>query len=358
MREALSRRFGRPWRPWVKSTLLTAAPLALLALDACRSPIFFETSFQGETLRIDQLLIDSSVEVGSIRGHRIHLLMGTLDDLRYLERMEEGSAALVLSLYQGAETPRVGAGTSARAVLDLLASHAARDHRKFVDRIVETSQYPPGSVLSFKLDDPISRGSAEIDRILAVRVNAGRSETPGALRRGMFEVFRRADKAAVDSLVIPCLMVTWKSTNSVSFDDYFQNLFEAMEAVRRPRNVYIFFYRGWPTWTLEQAVSSFNAFWTSRQLQERGLPVRIYNFHFRLMTFAAAILLLVGTRIIPDLSWKKTLLLLGSFIGAVLGLFELVERVWPDLGEGDLAIVKLLVTVPVAILLPLLAYKS
>jgi hypothetical protein len=304
-------------------------PLLILLFDFLQAPLFWEHRYLAENLRIDDLLYHSAVDLGTVHGHRLHVLIGAFDDLRFLDHVRRGRSALVISLYRGLTWGQVGAGTSARGVLDLLARHSPTDHDRFLRQIAETRGYAPGSVLAYSLDRPVSLGGpARIEDVLAVRIDIGERGTPYALQQGMAEVFRRAESSSIRSLVIPCLGISWKHDTAPSFDEYFSTLFQALQSTQEPQDLYVFFYRDWPTFVLESAVSSFNSRWSSQQAVQQGLGSRIHRLDFRLALLAAPLYMLAGS-VKKRLDWKRAIVLFFSFLGIVLAFYAGLERLLP-----------------------------
>jgi len=332
--------------------LWALAPLLVLALDFYQAPILLEHRYLAENLRAEDLLYHSSADLGTTYGHRLHAIIGAIDDPAFLERLRPGPSTLVISLYRGVAWGAVGTGTSAKALLDLLARHSPDDHEAFLRQVAETRGYAPGTVLAFSLKKPVSLGSASIDRVLAVRIDAGEHKTPYALREGLAEVFQRAQGESIRSLVIPCLSVSWKWDANPAFDEYYSTLFQGMKSSRQPQDIYIFFYRGWPTFMLESAVSSFNSRWYTQRGMEHGLTSRLHRLDLRLTLLAASLCLGVAT-VYTELTWKKAVLLFCSFMTVALGSYEVLEKLLPG-EQGDLfAGAKILVTLLEVGLLPL-----
>lgn len=325
-----------------------ALPLLMLAAHAWRDPILLEHRALNEFLRADELLRHSSVDVGTLHGHRLHILIGEIDDIRYLDHLEEEPSSLVVSMYQPPTRSQVGGGTSINALLALLDRHSPADRRELLQRIGETRRFTPGSVLSFPLQQPLhAKGGATIERVLAIRLAAeeGRMDS---FRQGTEEVFHRADAESIRSLILPCLGIPLSSDPSERFDQSFASLFETLEATHQPRDLYLLFYRHWPTYTLETAVSSFNSRWSSERGEKLGRIPRFYRLDLRLALLATALCLFVNSLRIP-LTWPKALLLAILFFGALFTVFQTIEAMLP--GEPDLVtILKLILSFVAAFL--------
>lgn len=335
--------------------LCVALPLLALAAHYWRNPIWLEHRFLDD-LRIDELLYHSSVDLGTFNGHRLHVLIGEIDDIGYLGHLEEGPSSLVVSMYQPSSRSQVGAGTSTKALLALLDRHSPGDRRELLRRIAETSRFSPGSILSFRLARPVqAEGDAAIESVLAIRLAAeeGRMDS---LLQGIAEALHSADTQSIRSLILPCLSIPLDSDASERFDQSFAALFETLEATHQPRDLYILFYRHWPTYTLETAVSSFNSRWSSELGEKLGRVPRFYRLDLRLALLATSLCLLVNS-FRHRLTWPGALLLAISFLGALLIVFQGIEWLLP--GEpGLVTILKLILSLVSALLFLFLSKVS
>lgn len=347
---AIARTVGS--RAFRRDRAYALVPLAFLAIDLFRTPLLYEHQDLVEVLRVDDLLARSSVDVGTAYGHRLHVLIGDIEDIRFLSHLGAKPSALVVSLYESLSRGEVRAGTSATALLDLLARHSPGDHDKLLDQIEKSRNYAPGTVLDYTLSKPIVfQGGPEIDRILAVRIENGKRETPYALQAGLLDVFRRAEGESIRSLVIPCLSVTWKMKDSVSFDEYFGVLFDTLKTTRKPQDLYIFFYQQWPTFMLETAVSSFNSRWSSQRWEKPGLASRIYEIDRRLALLATSICLLVAS-FHARLTWKSAMLIFFSFLGIAFTSYEGLKWLFSNEHGSLFLFLQVFVTLAEAALFP------
>ncbi len=294
--------------------MIVTAPLVVLTVDIWRSPILFETHRVKNYASITSLLAHQSLFLGTIAGHRIHVSIDDILSPKFLGQVQGRGNALVISLFIDEKGRIFGALT--RAILEKLRRVSPNDHIRMVQRLAGGAGIRPRRLLPFDLDVPKERyREFPVDHLYALtltKADPERDYLPEAFRR----IIRLADKDAVSNLIIPCVGTNWERSGSLEFDEIFRPFFEGLEGADHPRDVYISLYAEWPSFQLEEAVTSLNSTWDA-YFQKPG-QWAFYHRDFRLFLFFLSVCLLVSSFYAP-LTIKNFLIISGAFLGTTRG---------------------------------------
>jgi hypothetical protein len=261
-----------------------------------------------------------------------------MDDVRdpqFLGNINSESSALVISVYVY-KGGGVISGALADALLEKLQKFAPQDARQVIDLLSQKNAIHPGHIVSFGLHISSAASSQlRLSYLLVVPLRYGEpDQTKGELLSAFPEVFSFANERHVSALVIPCLGTNWQNKNSITFDEFFSAFFETLRTSTVPRDIYISFYREWPSFYIEAAVSSLNSNWhRSFDKAYNNFP-NIYRRQFRfIILFWFLCLLIVSSSVRP--TFGKFVIVSVSFVILAVGAGQLISLLIE--GRGPLA---------------------
>ena len=215
-------------------------------------------------------------------------------------------------------------------------------------------QRPAGDVLGLDLNLADSeRARFPVDRLIVVVLDRpGSKENASALETALTGVVADADRAGLKALALPCIGYQWNEKNSPSFDQIFRSAFKALKGPHRPFDLFISLYSNWPTPVIEKAVAAMNLAWTAGEGADPGLLASLYRGRYRILLLLTTICLLACTRRVQN-TVKSFLLILAAYIGAALGLAELVDRFTKNYPEEPVEIAVVILWVVLALGFPI-----
>ena len=355
------------------STVLILTPLLLLVVDLLAFPLFLDpqetwplepwpakrradVSIFGpskKTVSVSALLVQRALPVGAFKSYRVYLSLDDLASPRGLEDLAgTGNAALAISHFVDPETEESATGALGRTVLDRLAETSPNDHAVLWDTLERMHRSSPGEVVELSLHVPDKQfRKFPFDHLFIAVLDENVSAE--ILSKALVNLFRKVERRQVSRLVLPRLGYRWDSGNR-SFASYFDAVFAAVQPAERPRDLYLSLYSQWPTFILEEAVSSLNAAPPAERdpESETRLP---YRRDLRLALLLLPICLFVCSLHVP-ITLKSFVLIGTGLVGSLLGSKELLSFSTQGLDEtwqfGAQAIVWLLLALlfPVVVL--------
>jgi hypothetical protein len=304
-------------------------------LDFGLYPVIFEGLGAKRDIGVVPLLSRGQLRLGTFRAHVIRVSMDDVRDPQFLGNINSESSALVISVYVY-KGGGVISGALADALLEKLQKFAPQDARQVIDLLSQKNAIHPGHIVSFGLHISSAASSQlRLSYLLVVPLRYGEpDQTKGELLSAFPEVFSFANERHVSALVIPCLGTNWQNKNSITFDEFFSAFFETLRTSTVPRDIYISFYREWPSFYIEAAVSSLNSNWhRSFDKAYNNFP-NIYRRQFRfIILFWFLCLLIVSSSVRP--TFGKFVIVSVSFVILAVGAGQLISLLIE--GRGPLA---------------------
>jgi hypothetical protein len=306
-------------------------PLVTLGLDVALFPRVFERRQLLAALDATTLFENRLVSLGTIHSISLNVALESLkddDSLAYLSK--QGRSGLVISAFvdpERADGERVFEGELSRAVRFRLQSLSESVHLQVVEFIARMGQRQAGDVLGLDLNlSDSERARFPVDRLIIVILNRpGSKESGSALETALAGVVTDVDGAGLKALALPCIGFQWNEKNSATFDQIFRSAFKALKGSHRPFDLFISLYSDWPTSVIEKAVGAVNLAWTAGEGTDPGLLSSLYRGRYRILLLLTTICLLACTRRAQN-TVKSFLLIVGAYVGAALGLAELLDR--------------------------------
>jgi len=305
-------------------TLLTVVfitlPLVVLVIDFFRYP-FFKMRMKLEKISVESLLTQPIIQLGIYNANRIQIALDSVNNEKFASYEAEESKALVISHFvdQGEHSITEGElGRVARSKLDRVSPD---DNRSLVDNFPFERTARAGQVFELPLKIPKSNYQQfPIDRLFIVLLHYGPASR--LMANSVSDVLDRAKKARISEIIIPCLGYKWNDKNSSGFDHYFGVVFESLAKKPARANVCLSIYSDWPTFTLEEAVSSLNRVWGSGPSWKQKLE--LYRCEFRAVLLFTSICLFASSLYTP-LTLTNFLIIAISYGGLATGSSTLVN---------------------------------
>jgi hypothetical protein len=210
-------------------------------------------------------------------------------------------------------------------VLEKLMQISPNDGRRLRDLFDQIKGRSPGEILEFSLDVPEDQYYRfPIKHLFVLLIEQGDSgQSKDVISKGITGIIEKAERKNVSTLIIPCIGYNWANKNSIVFDDFFRPVFQSLTLASAPRQIYLSLYTNWPTFVLEQAVSSLNGIWKENFQASYGrIPVP-YRANLRLILLLLSVCLLVCSFYAP-LTFKNFLIIVSSFVGSAVGSNSLI----------------------------------
>ena len=327
------------FRLWL---LLSILPLLALGADFLLYPQLFEHRQLLQAVDATTLTEKRLVHLGATHSAELSVALESLkdeDSLAYLAK--SARSGLVISIFVDPEqtgAARVFEGELSRAVRGRLQSLAPGAHERLVEFIEQARQRQPGDVAGLDLQlTKAERARFPVDRVIMVVLKrASSKESAELMDAAMAGVIADAENAGLTAVALPCIGYQWKDHNSLSFDQVFRPVFKALKDSRRPLEVFVSLYSGWPTFAIEDAVAALNHAWTSDAAGSGSLP-SLYRGRYRLFLPLLTVCLLACTTRAQN-TVKSFMLITAAYVAASTGLAELLEFFTKDYPEQPVRI--------------------
>src|SRR6266581_2143051 len=281
-------------RKYMSRAIFGLVPIAFLCSDIFLFPAIFEGLGGGRDIGVVPLLSRGESPLGTFRAHSIRVSMDDIRDARFLGNISSDRSALVTSVYVD-EDGEVIRGALTGALLEILQKSSPQDARQVIDLLSQKNALHPGHIVSFALHTQ-NPGSSQLrlKYLLVVPLRYGEpDQTKVELLSAFPEVFSFASDRDVSVLVIPCLGTNWQNKNSITFDEFFSAFFDTLRSGTLPHDIYFSFYREWPSFYLEAAVSSLNSNWhRSFEKAYNNFP-NLYRRQFRFVILSWFLCLMI-----------------------------------------------------------------
>jgi hypothetical protein len=323
--------------------------MAVLYLDFLLYPVIFEGLGGKRDIGVVRLLSRGELRLGTFSAHVIRVSMDDIRDPHFLGNINSDASALVISVYVDKDG-EVVKGALAEALLEILKKSSPQDAGQVIDHLSQQNAIHPGRMVSFALHIPNADPSQlRLSYLLVVPLRySAPDQTKGELLSAFPEVFSFATERKVSALVIPCLGTNWQNKNSITFDEFFSTFFDTLRTGTVPRDIYISFYREWPSFYLEAAVSSLNSNWhRSFDKAYNNFP-NIYRRQFRLVVlFWFLCLLILSSSVRP--TFRKFVIVSVSFVILAVGAGQLISLLTEGRGPLAALILEILVFAALAV---------
>jgi hypothetical protein len=341
----------------IQRACLIAVPTILLLYDFLRFPVTFSVRGLSDNISVVSLVANRLLPVGTYNTHTIHVSLDDISRDDFLDYVKGSPNAIVITHFVDEDSAtREGAlGRTLREKLNRLSPDAGR---QFKDRLDHLEAHQAGDVAQLDVHIPLkSRSKLPIDRIYVVLLNVGlghRISNEGILSKAIPEVLKRAARDRISSLVLPCLGYKWNDKGTLAFDEFFRPLLSSLSSEGPPKYIYISLYGDWPTFTVEEAVKSFNYCWSDIVSPSTyGAVFRLYRAEYRATLFFLTVCLLVSSFYAP-LTIKNFLIICVSFIAMTMGSIKTIDFVTQGYGVVFSAVLKVTIWVFFAIAFPFL----
>jgi len=261
-----------------------------------------------------------------------------------LDYVKGSPNAIVITHFvdEDSETREGALGRTLREKLNRLSSDAGR---RFKDHLDHLGAHQAGYVAELDVHiPPESRSQLPIDRIYVVLLNVGqghRISNEGILSKAIPEVLKRAARDKISSLIVPSLGYKWNDRKTLAFDEFFRPLLSSLSTEGPPNHVYVPLYGDWPTFTLEEAVKSFNYCWSDIVSPSTYSAVfGLYRAEYRCTLFFLMVCLLISSFYAP-LTVKNFLIICASFVAMATGSMRTIDFVTQGYGVVFASILKL-----------------
>jgi hypothetical protein len=308
--------------------VLSTLPLLALAIDFALFPRLAENQVLRSAVPAMELVASENtpIRLGSVHSAEISVVSERLSDsgaLSYLAKRTPSGLAISIFVDIGqSDQNRVFEGELMRAVRSRLQSLSPDSHRRLTELMAGAAQRLPGDVLELDLNlDEQQRSQFPVDRLVVVVLEKTPSEkSAGILTSSLKRMLAAAKNAGLEALAVPCLGYRWNDKTSLTFEQVFKSIFEAVEGSSYPTDLFISFYSEWPTAVMQEAVGSFNHVWAASLSDSFGL----YRDRYRTLMPLLALCLFSCRKQVKH-TIKSFLLISGAYLGTALGLAETLD---------------------------------
>lgn len=337
------------WRLWL------FVPLIVLAIDFAVSPFVYHTKFHTQAPQIEGLIEQSPVYLGRYKGHEIFV---SFDDLSNDDALEvfphdvKHRLGLVIGHYLTHQGVASQPGATGRSVHNLLKRRSSRLGERFQDFLKETANSPPGTALTFSVDEGQEGACQEckIQNVFVILVQPiyDQETVKEEMSRGLQQAFASADQLQLGSLLVTTISLDPRYDRSILPEDFFNVLFGSIEQGNYPQRIYLGFYKRWPNDFVKKITTALNRVWHEEAAGDSDFSVGLYRFDFRLSLVLLSLCLLVcSTK--TSLSLKNAIIISGAYLGIVLGGFPIfkpfLSGFGPDIELVAMVVVQLVLAV-------------
>jgi hypothetical protein len=335
---------------------LSSLPVLLLLYDFACFPTFAVHQL-AKNVDIVSLVSTRFSPLGIYNTHSISVSVDSIMQKNFLDYVKSSPNAIVITLFIDRESFQTNKGLLGRALQTKLENVFPDASRTFQDQLGRLAGWQPGDVAKLDVHIPGEHyRDLPIDHVYVLVLNKGSGDSnKELLAKGMGSLFEHAARDHIDTLIIPCLGYRWDDKNSLDFNEFFCPLLAALPIGSQPRCIDLSIYDGWPTFTLEEAVQSFNYCWNgvvtgSAQRQFFG----IYRADYRGTLLFLAVCLLVSSFYIP-LTIKNFLIICGSFVVTTTGAIKASDFVTEGHGVMFRSLIVIVIWIFLATCFPFLA---
>jgi hypothetical protein len=340
----------------IQRACLIAVPIVVLLYDFWCFPVTFAVRGLSENISIVSLVANRLLLVGTYNGHTLHVSLDSILRKDFLDYVKGSPNAIVITHFVDKDSSETTEGDLVRTLRDKLNRLSSDAGRRLKDRLDHLGGHQAGDVAELDVHiPPESRSQLPIDRIYVVLLNAGKgTSNNGILSKAIPEVFKRAAQDKISSLIVPCLGYKWNDKNTLTFDEFFRPLLNSLSTEGPPNHIYVPLYGDWPTFTLEEAVKSFNYCWSDIVSPSTdGAVFRLYRAEYRCTLFFLTVCLLVSSFYAP-LTVKNFLIICASFVAMATGSMRTIDLVTQGYGVIFSSILKVTAWVFLATAFPFL----
>ena len=340
----------------VKGRWLCSLPVVLLIYDLASFPTFAVHQL-GKNINIVSLVSTKFFSLGTYNTHSICVSLDSIMQRSFLDHVKGSPNAIVITHFVEPGSSATSEGALGRALQAKLESVSPDASRIFQDQLSGLVGRQAGDVA--KLDVHIPREHYQdlpIDHVYVVVLNLGTGNSNnGLLTKAMPRLFQQAVRNHIDSLIIPCLGYRWDDKNSLDFDEFFCPLLTSLPSDGRPSHIELSIYSEWPTFTLEEAVRSFNRCWDGVVTgSARREFFGVYRAEYRGTLFFLAVCLLVSSFYVP-LTVKNFLIICVSFVVMATGAIKTSDFVTQGHGVMFRSLIVMVIWIFLATCFPFLA---
>lgn len=332
----------------VRYRLWAFFPLIVLAIDIVNFPFIFHTSFQNSVPQLEELLEESSSYLGRYKGHKIYV---SFDDLsedtsqQMISPEKRNTRGLVFGHYLVHQGVASQTGAVGRAISNQLARQSPGLEIKFDQFLKQTAHSSTGDSLIFKVEENKGNQCQECEyqyyfAVLVSDINSQETVLINELAQGFQKTFASAEQLQLNSLVVTTVALDPQYNNSLSAKDFFEVLFEAMQQSKYPQQVYLSFYKRWPSYFRDIITTGLNHVWDEKANRDGNFSDDLYRIDLRLsMIFLCLCLLICSAK--TSLTLKNFLIISIAYLGIVHGGFKALELFVSDF-DSDLKLISII----------------
>lgn len=249
-------------------------------------------------------------------------LWDNISSRNFLSTLQGSNVGLVVPMYKDPESEEEALipGSIAIAVSEYLQRCSPLDSHNYVQFLTSSSQLP---VNVFHVAEPC-RDSPLREIFVATFAWSDPDKMATELPGRISEIFDSAAKNKVSVLVLPPLGANWQNKNHVGFPVIYDSVLSKLRVNDVPAKIQLSLYSQWPSFELEEAVSSINHVWKANFANEygayRGVPVP-YRSDLRLLLFFWTCCLFLSS-LRTKFTLKKAAVISATFVSYALTIYE------------------------------------
>jgi hypothetical protein len=331
----------------IRGVIAAVLTLIVLAVDFVIFPDLVEDSIQAETVVASDVVNGKLITLGKFHLHTLRVSYGRLIEDDYIARLGPATNGVAVTAYASNATVAVGGlSDSGRFIL------STQDTKRLFDLIQEAPTAALGSVLVFHPDKTERESLSKMETLFVLRSKRGADrEAKDAMKTGLVALLNQAGKEKISGLLLPALPVGPMEKDTLTFDEFYQYLFDALAKTTTPHLIDLTLFEGWSSADLESAITAINAHWGAHLRERTGNFPTIHRMQLRLVLIGLVICFIVSS-FHTVLGLKSTAILTTGFALSLLGSFKTVETVVEGLGSDIQNIALIALTIILAVGFP------
>ena len=250
-------------------------PLILLGTDFVYSPTIFNSRIIKNKVSTSMLVEKKYVPMGTINGHNVGIIFDKVRNGESSNYVNGISGFLISAFVTNGE---VGLSELGMAVREKIATSSVENAERLTTFLKEAGRQKPGKVVSLALDKP-DKSSFPFNYLVIVFLPSDIHQNGHLLDSELLKITHEAELLELNTLVVPVIGFSWRDRKSTDLEDFFSAALKSLESRKFPSNYLLNFYSDWPTYTVEDAVHTFNAAWNDLATG----PAKINHLQLRLI---------------------------------------------------------------------------
>ena len=314
---------------WRRILIVLSLPVLLLGVDFFLFPILLFNKIERNGVDLTTLLTERVLPLGTINGHRIFISIDDIQEPDFVSYLpKKARAALIISAYLEDDAQQIQ-GALQNSVLQRIGSTSPVDSNLIGRQLAALRKFQAGQVANIPLPSRL-RDAFPIDNLLVIMMPPQDPDQKD-VETGLTRALTIAQRTGLSNVIIPSIGNRWnvQHQNSFPIAELAEAIFGAVAQVENIDNIYIAFYKPWPTIHLESAAEALNAAWQQVMLTANADPMPLYRKDFR-MTLAFMLVAFLAGAFWVKLTPANVLSIGVLFYGASLGVKPIVEFIKPD----------------------------